>query len=265
MSQKLPVLVGAGALLVVVGVWWQTSGTPEQEPVVLDAARMGDGATGLGAGSASAPGTDRPRRNPAEMRARRDAWMEAHEQKRARQGAGAMDSESGNLAAGRLGGSERSGSRPSGSDGDPEARGMPEAGAPATAGAADEDDDSVESLRETALSDADPDERINALWAIAVTDEDAALPVLSSALRDSDREVRLAAVQELGGLDDERGAIDALSLALGDPDSEIRAEAMRLIGDSEDPRAAHLAQQLINDADADVRDEAQAILDALDD
>lgn len=253
MNQKLPIVIAALASLVVVGIWWRMGAAPDPVTVVGEVA---------GGGVAEAPPetvTARPRRNPEEMRARRDAWMEAHAQKRTRQAAGAAQVPALAAPGSNTGSADGATMRRAMQGGEPP---MGDAAAPA---GADDDDDSVEGLRETALSDTDPDERINALWALAVTDEEAALPVLSTALRDQDREVRLAAVQELGGLDDERGAVDALSIALGDPDSEIRSEAMRLIGDSDDPRAAHLAGQLLNDSDPDVRDEAQAILDSLDD
>jgi hypothetical protein len=114
-------------------------------------------------------------------------------------------------------------------------------------------------LKQTALSDPDPEERISALQSLAFEDENAALPVLTSALQDPEKSVRIAALQELE--DYSQLPFDTVASALGDQDAEVRAEALRILGDSDDDRAVALARQALDDPNEDVRDEAQGIIE----
>ena len=247
MNQKLPVIVAALALLVVGGIWWEP-----RAPMGHDSIDVAQSV------AAARPTPQHLGRTGADLRAKRDAWLAAREQR----GMGDVRAEAavrGSVQA-RGSGSVDVAPPPVAA---PDRDRVTAAGAAAARRGAMVPEADFESLKEIALNDPDPEERINALWSVSLGDEAEALPVLTSALNDGDREVRLAAVQELGGLEDERGVVDALSVALTDSDAEIRAEAVRLIGDTEDPRVAELARHLLNDPDPDVRDEAQGVIESV--
>lgn len=252
MDQKLPVIVAALALLVVVGIWWEM-----RSPAVHDDLDAGQHE----AAERSAPRAPQQRgrgNTRTDLRAKRDAWLAAREQHRQRDAP--ADAEwHGSMQAGRA---RPAGATPPAAEAE---RDRPTAAAEAAKRVTQALDENFEELKQVALTDPDPDERINALWSLSVGDEATALPVLASALHDGDREVRLAAVQELGGLEDERAVVDSLSIALRDNDAEVRAEAVRLIGDTEDPRAAALAGRLLNDPDDEVREEAKGVVEAAED
>jgi len=79
-----------------------------------------------------------------------------------------------------------------------------------------------------------------------------AVPALMVALKDSDVEVRRAAVQSLGSHEDRR-AVPALIEALKDSDAEVRAGAAMVLGQLEDARAAAPIAALLKDGSVHVR------------
>jgi hypothetical protein len=250
MNQKLPAVVAALALLVVVGIWWGIRSDPF--PVVPEIAEP------LHEQAPVRPTSRMRAQLRDDVRSKRDAWAAAQDQRRGHDVSGGMPK------------AGKGGSAAPAADGGAALLAQQEAdeteGHTATKRAphiaSKDNPEEIENLKRIAISDPDPDERINALWSLSVSDEEAALPVLGAALRDENSEVRLAAVQELGGLDDERGAVDALTMALEDADPEIRAEAVRVIGDTDDPRAASIVERLTHDVDPDVRDEAQSVVES---
>jgi len=79
-----------------------------------------------------------------------------------------------------------------------------------------------------------------------------AVPALMAALKDTDVEVRRAAVQSLSNHEDRR-AVPALIDALKDSDAEVRAGAAMALGQLEDPRAAAPVSALLKDNSVEVR------------
>jgi hypothetical protein len=128
------------------------------------------------------------------------------------------------------------------------------------AAVADEELD-FETLRDMALIDEDPDNRIAAIWLLAsLDDEEPVLPVLTQALSDEDPEVRMAAIQALSEFSEET-PIDSLQMALQDHDAEIRFEALSIAAEMTDERVQPLIQQALDDPDEDVRSLAEGLAD----
>jgi HEAT repeat protein len=129
-----------------------------------------------------------------------------------------------------------------------------EAGAPPA-------EETFESVKHTALSDPNPDERVRAIESLSFyDDESAAVGVLSVALSDPDADVRMAALDELGVISDDP-PLPLLETALRDGDPEIRTSALRMLSDSEDEARWPLIKSALADPDEDVRDEAKDIID----
>lgn len=125
----------------------------------------------------------------------------------------------------------------------------------------DEDDLDFETLRDMALIDEDPDNRIAAIWLLASLDEEeGVLPVLTQALSDEDPEVRMAAIQALSEFSEDT-PIEPLTMALGDEDAEIRFEALSIVAELSDERAQPLIAQALDDPDEDVRSLAEGLAD----
>lgn len=128
-------------------------------------------------------------------------------------------------------------------------------------GAGPKPEETFESVKRTALSDPDPDERVRAIEALSFYDDDtAAVGVLSVALSDPDADVRMAALDELGVIVDDP-PLPMLETAMNDGDPEIRASALRMLSDSEDEGRWPLIKAALADPDEDVRDEAKDILE----
>jgi HEAT repeat protein/beta-lactamase regulating signal transducer with metallopeptidase domain len=89
-----------------------------------------------------------------------------------------------------------------------------------------------------------------------------AVPALIIALKDSDVEVRRAAVNSLSNLDDPR-AVPGLIDALKDVDAEVRAGAARALGSFEDKRAVPGLVALLKDGNKDVRASALSALHSM--
>lgn len=120
--------------------------------------------------------------------------------------------------------------------------------------------DTVEQLKQTALGDADPDERIVAIVLLGAEEGPEVMPVLLEALKDPDPEVRLTALQTLGERTEELTA-DMLATAMRDRDAEVRFEAVGMLGDMETPEALEYLRTAKDDPDEDVRGLAEGILD----
>jgi len=123
-----------------------------------------------------------------------------------------------------------------------------------------EDEAQFQALKDKALTDADPDERISALTELRAFEDERVAPILTTALSDSNRDVRMQALQDLETIGD-GPPLDALAPLVNDPDAEIRLEVVRTLGDNEDPRAKTLIQGAVNDPDEDVRTAAKEILE----
>lgn len=129
-----------------------------------------------------------------------------------------------------------------------------------------------ERLRDIVLHDSDPEQRAQAVWQITNFEDVPVVPVLHQALLDSDREVRLTAVQELSGLDDvaspgEETRWDLIALALDDQDPEVRLEALNVVDEAADEegqrdRVRALIDKALSDPDEDVRSKAEDMLDS---
>lgn len=144
---------------------------------------------------------------------------------------------------------DSAGQRPAGDSGEKAAE-APEA-----------DEMDFETLRDMALIDDDPDNRIAAIWLLAsLEDEQPVLPVLTQALSDEDPEVRMAAIQALSEFSEEP-PIDSLNLAMQDSDAEIRFEALSIAAEMTDERVQPLIQKALDDPDEDVRSLAEGLAD----
>lgn len=159
----------------------------------------------------------------------------------------------------RLGGAKFPGTLPT-----PAFGALPEGGEPPAAEGeevVEEDELDFESLRDMALIDEDPDNRIAAIWLLAsMEDEEAVLPVLTQALSDEDPEVRMAAIQSLSEFSEDT-PIESLNMALQDQDAEIRFEALSIVAEMNDERAQPLIAQALDDPDEDVRSLAEGLAD----
>ncbi len=89
-------------------------------------------------------------------------------------------------------------------------------------------------------------------WTLGEKWGSAAMPYLLELLDDSDREIRVNTVQELGRLKDKR-ATDGLIHHLSDPVAEVRYEAAGALGKLKDKRATDALIRHLNDPDSYVR------------
>lgn len=111
----------------------------------------------------------------------------------------------------------------------------------------------------TALADADPRVRVEAVDAFAETGGERALPWLADALQDPSVDVREAAVDALGDIGGER-ALAALTGILSDTDPGIRESAIYAIHRIDGARAVESLRQALADPDAFIRDTAQELI-----
>jgi hypothetical protein len=117
-----------------------------------------------------------------------------------------------------------------------------------------------DSLKNMALNDQDPENRVAAIWMLASLEDEPVIPVLTQALSDSDSEVRLAAIQSLSDFSDD-APLETLALALDDADPEVRFEALSVVAELDDERAQTLVAKALDDPDEDVRSLAEGIAD----
>jgi len=127
-----------------------------------------------------------------------------------------------------------------------------------------EDPQEMAELKQTLLSNPDPDERIGAVLMLTGEEGPDSLRMLLQAMDDPDAEVRLAVVEALGDRAEELSP-STLDPAMRDPDAEVRFEAVSILGDMETPDALNRVRSALNDQDEDVRALAEGILDFADD
>jgi beta-lactamase regulating signal transducer with metallopeptidase domain len=106
-----------------------------------------------------------------------------------------------------------------------------------------------------ALKDSDLEVRRAAICSLTNFEDPAAIPGLREALHDSDAEIRAAAVEGLGNLHD-AGSADAIAALIKDPNNEVRSHAIEALTNLEitTPPAGLLDE--LHDADAEVRQQA---------
>jgi hypothetical protein len=127
-----------------------------------------------------------------------------------------------------------------------------------------EDPDEMNQLKQTLLTNPDPDERIGAVLMLTGEEGPDSLHMLMDAINDPDPEVRLAAVEALGDRAEELSPA-ALAGPMSDPDAEVRFEAVSILGDMETPEAMQMVRAAKQDPDEDVRALAEGIDDFADD
>ena len=115
-------------------------------------------------------------------------------------------------------------------------------------------------IAETLRENPDPEQRREAVYALADADAANAAAVIGEALYDPDARVREAAVEAMTGIDD-RTAADWLSLGLGDPEPRVRRAAVEALGQVGGDTARFLLEQALGDADASVREAARQMLE----
>lgn len=128
----------------------------------------------------------------------------------------------------------------------------------------DEDPDEMRQLKQTLLTDPDPEERIGAVLMLTGEEGPESLRMLLDAMDDPDPEVRLAVVEALGDRSEDITP-DILTPALRDPDPEVRFEAVSILGDMDSPEARQMVRSATKDEDEDVRALAEGIEDFADD
>ena len=121
----------------------------------------------------------------------------------------------------------------------------------------------IQSLGRTAVTDKDPERRLEAVVSLSATEDPEAVPFLREALSDPDAGVRMAVVKSLADADFPDDAPSELlaTAVTEDSDSENRLEALKVLIDTDREQAAIVAQQALNDSDEDVRALAKQILD----
>ena len=117
----------------------------------------------------------------------------------------------------------------------------------------------VPELSMTMLEHPDPDQRREAVYAIADAEGPDRAAVIGQALTDQDADVREAAVEAMTGIDDGTAA-DWLSMGLGDPEPQVRRAAVEALGQLGGDTARFLLEQALADADLGVREAAQQML-----
>ena len=114
-------------------------------------------------------------------------------------------------------------------------------------------------IAETLRKAPDPEQRREAVYALADVDPENSAATIGEALYDPDARVREAAVEAMTGIEDGTAA-DWLSLGLGDPESRVRRAAVEALGQIGGENARFLLQQALGDADAGVREAAAQML-----
>jgi len=127
-----------------------------------------------------------------------------------------------------------------------------------------EDPDEMEQLKQTLLTNPDPEERIGAVLMLTGEEGPDSLHILLESMNDPDAEVRLAVVEALGDRSEELSP-GVLGGAMNDSDAEVRFEAVSILGDMETAEAMQMVRSALNDPDEDVRALAEGILDFSDD
>ena len=114
-------------------------------------------------------------------------------------------------------------------------------------------------IAETLRKAPDPEQRREAVYALADVDPENSAATIGQALYDPDARVREAAVEAMTGIEDGTAA-DWLSLGLGDPEPRVRRAAVEALGQIGGDSARVLLRQALGDADTGVREAAAQML-----
>ena len=114
-------------------------------------------------------------------------------------------------------------------------------------------------IAQTLRKNPDPEQRREAVYALADADGQSSAAIIGEALYDPHPHVREAAVEAMTGIEDSAAA-DWLSLGLGDPDPRVRRAAVEALGQIGGDSARFLLQQALEDVDAGVRQAADQML-----
>ncbi len=125
---------------------------------------------------------------------------------------------------------------------------------------ADEDPREMDGIRQTLLSDPDPDERVGAALMLTGEEGPESMRMLLEAMDDPDPEVRLAVVEALGDRAEELSPA-TLRAAIRDPNAEVRFEAVTVLGDIGNRDARKLVESAVHDQDGEVSDLARSLLE----
>lgn len=106
-----------------------------------------------------------------------------------------------------------------------------------------------------ALKDSNVEVRRAAVRSIGNFEDRTAIPALREALRDSDAEVRAHAVEALGDMHDAASA-DAIAALIKDPNRDVRSHAIEALTDLELEAAPAALLEALRDTDAEVRHQA---------
>lgn len=101
-----------------------------------------------------------------------------------------------------------------------------------------------------------PDERLDRIRTLAEGNIDETLPELLRALEDSSPEVRIEALETLGGEADERSVGAIVRLVFEDGDGRVRAAAVEALGQIGTPTALVALEQALRDTEQGVRSSA---------
>jgi beta-lactamase regulating signal transducer with metallopeptidase domain len=106
-----------------------------------------------------------------------------------------------------------------------------------------------------ALKDTNVEVRRAAVRSLANFEDRSAAPALRESLRDSDAEVRASAVEALGDMHDAASA-DAIAALIKDPHRDVRSHAIEALTDLELTEAPAALLDALRDSDAEVRHQA---------
>lgn len=121
-----------------------------------------------------------------------------------------------------------------------------------------QDEPDFDALKQIALTDPDPQNRLTAVMLLGTLENTDAVSVLAQTLKDSDSDVRMMAVQALGDFTGNE-PVEAVQIALNDPNPEVRFEALSVLADLGGPASRAAMQRALNDEDEDVRALAQGL------
>jgi HEAT repeats len=121
--------------------------------------------------------------------------------------------------------------------------------------------DDINTLKNVALHDPDPERRLSAVTMLGSSDDPKVIPILTQALSDKDEDVRMTALDSLSDFTDQP-PVAAIESALNDQSADVRFEALDILSDIGGDNIRSYVEQALNDPDEDVRALAQGILDS---
>jgi hypothetical protein len=109
--------------------------------------------------------------------------------------------------------------------------------------------------KQKALTDPDPEERIDAVGSLDLFDDANVIPILQTVLRDHEPEVRIAALDKLNDLNEP--PVDVIATGMQDPSAAVRERTVQILSGLDDEHAQALVRDARNDPDEDVRTTAE--------